>query len=193
MHLEHCKMYHIYNRGINRETIFKHQHHYDYFTLKMQKYLLGHVILMAYCLMPNHFHWMVYITEKTNIPSFQRSVGILLRSYALGVNRQLQRVGSLFQQKTKAKCLSPHPGDNNRNLNQPLNCFCYIHRNPLISGYVQRLEQWSYSSYTEFLDTSRDALCDTQFTSEILMLPPRTDLPELMTKLPLVNLPLGIS
>ena len=62
-------IYHIYNQGNNRQRVFFNEGNYDYFKDKMKKYLFPLGDIIAYCLMPNHFH----ILFKTNDLSCQRS------------------------------------------------------------------------------------------------------------------------
>ena len=65
------RIYHIYNQGNNKQPIFFQERNYDYFLKKMKKHVLPHVDLIAYCLMPNHFHWLV----KTRISACVDSNG----------------------------------------------------------------------------------------------------------------------
>ncbi|HSM57092.1 MAG TPA: hypothetical protein VK879_13145 [Candidatus Sulfomarinibacteraceae bacterium] len=51
--------YHIYNRGINDEIIFKEERNYPFFLKKMAHYILPVAEVYAYCLLPNHFHLLV--------------------------------------------------------------------------------------------------------------------------------------
>lgn len=59
MQIEEGYLYHIYNQGNNRQRIFFERRNYDFFLRKMRTHLLPHCDVLAYCLMPNHFHWMV--------------------------------------------------------------------------------------------------------------------------------------
>lgn len=56
-------IYHIYNQGNNRQQIFFKPENYLFFLKKMREYLLPHGDLLCYCLMPNHFHWLMYVRE----------------------------------------------------------------------------------------------------------------------------------
>jgi len=118
-------IFHIYNQGNNRQPIFFKDENYLFFLKKMRDYLLPYGDLLCYCLMPNHFHWLMYVRnlsqEVTNpgesseavTPSHrlttprQRnlndSIAILLRSYTRAINLQENRSGSLFRKETKAK------------------------------------------------------------------------------------------
>ncbi len=119
--------YHIYNQGNNRQPIFFTEANYLYFLRKAKNYLTPYVDIVAYCLMPNHFHFLVYTKEQachlssskkpkaekwnekeTQDAYFQQAlsakIGLLVSSYTKAINRQEGRSGSLFRCKTKAKC-----------------------------------------------------------------------------------------
>ena len=63
MELYKDQLFHIYNQGNNRESIFLNASHYEAFLWKMKTYLLPFGSLVSYCLMPNHFHWQFYIEK----------------------------------------------------------------------------------------------------------------------------------
>ncbi len=69
MPFEPNRIYHIYNQGNNKELIFTKEENYLFFLQKMRDYILPNVHFLAYCLMPNHFHWLVYIKEEACLPS----------------------------------------------------------------------------------------------------------------------------
>lgn len=55
------RLFHVYNQGNNRQTIFFKDEHYRFFTWKMKAYLLPFADIISYCLMPTHFHWQIYV------------------------------------------------------------------------------------------------------------------------------------
>ena len=55
------KYYHVYNRGNNKEDLFRSSDNYHYFLQKWKTYISPHTSTLAYCLMPNHFHFLVQI------------------------------------------------------------------------------------------------------------------------------------
>ena len=126
MLIEKGHIYHIYNQGNNRQKIFFNRENYFFFLGKMKEYILPYADIMAWCLMPNHFHWMVYVREtdifrsrgatQSRTPtisdniSFNKSIGILLASYTSAINNQENITGSLFREKTKAECLTAFNG-----------------------------------------------------------------------------------
>ncbi len=61
--MESNELHHVFNRGNNRETIFKEPRNYDFFLEEFQKYLIDKVEVHAYCLMPNHFHFLLKVKE----------------------------------------------------------------------------------------------------------------------------------
>src|SRR5687768_6127634 len=110
------EVYHIYNRGNNSQKIFITEENYLFFLRKVRKELLPFCEILAYCLMPNHFHLMVQVRRSENTekedkrkPTLNNALAILLRSYTRALQIQEGFSGSLFQQKTKAKSLNNSP------------------------------------------------------------------------------------
>src|SRR5579863_6023331 len=108
MHLDEGEIYHVFNRGNNRQPIFFTPDNYLFFMQGIRKYLEPKCDMMAWCLMPNHFHFLVHAnsnsTQITKDGSFERQqfsqgTKMLLSSYSKAVNKQQKRTGSLFQQK----------------------------------------------------------------------------------------------
>ncbi len=137
MNFETGHIYHIYNQGNNRQVIFFNRKNYLFFIEKIKIYVLPYTDILAWCLMPNHFHLMVYV-KRTSLASaanatvgvtahkasdedspsnsvhtrtFNDSIGIMLRSYTRAVNIQEKRSGALFREATKSICLTK--SDNN--------------------------------------------------------------------------------
>jgi hypothetical protein len=61
--LEFGEYYHIYNRGINRGRIFFEERNYDYFLQLYAQHVVPIAETYAYCLLPNHFHFLVRIRD----------------------------------------------------------------------------------------------------------------------------------
>jgi len=127
MQFEDGHIYHIYNQGNNRQKIFFDRENYLFFLRKVKTYILPYADIFAWCLMPNHFHFMVLVNEieldivegvvaethpmtlshrMSKKRSFNNSIAILLRSYSRAIQKQGLVKGSLFRQKTKAECLT---------------------------------------------------------------------------------------
>ena len=133
MQLEKNYIYHIYNQGNNRRKIFYIRDNYLFFIEKIRTYVIPYADIFAWCLMPNHFHLMVYVRE-VELPAtpsqgftssetltglgtssepqtgrsrtFNDSIGIMLRSYTRAINKQENFTGSLFRKETKAECVN---------------------------------------------------------------------------------------
>ncbi len=163
-------IYHIYNRGNNQQTIFFNQENYFYFLRKCHKYLKPVSEILAWCLMPNHFHFLIEITDRSlipvkvgniEIPSITNGFRLLQSSYAKGINKQLNRTGNLFQQKTKAKLTSAKE-------NHSTIAFHYIHQNPFAAGLVTTPEEWAYSSLPDYAGLRNGTLCNRDKAYQLL-------------------------
>ena len=189
MIFEKNKLYHIYNQGNNRVKIFYEDKNYDYFLYKLKSYVLPYADILAWCLMPNHFHLMIYVrdTEKyildkseskgQKIRSLNDSIGILLRSYTRAINKQENRSGSLFRSGTKAvainslKSLMPTLAITQNILllrsilsekQYPQICFNYIHLNPVRAKLVKNPLEWKYSSAQDFYGERKNKLTNIE-------------------------------
>ena len=145
--------YHIYNRGNNQQTIFFNQDNYLFFIKKLRTQILPVGDILAYCLMPNHFHLIVHANENSiqeresfggkPMQELAYRIGTLQSSYAQAINKQNKTTGSLFQQKTKAKILSEDIEGHKANYLD--NCLLYVHYNPKEAGLVSDLSKWPFS------------------------------------------------
>ena len=191
-------IYHIYNQGNNRQQVFFSDENYLFFLRKMRQFILPHADFLAYCLMPNHFHWLVVTKESacewldfsptpntsSNAKPRQRlshQVNILLRSYTRAINNQEQRSGSLFRLHTKAKdgwidefveaARRKNSTDDFRfgiDNDYALQCFFYIHENPVKAGLVPNPTDWPYSSARDYAGLRNGTLCNQLLAKELL-------------------------
>ncbi len=166
--------YHIYNRGVEKRDIFLDNNDYTTFlqllktalsdnpkrgstpfeTTEISRYKIGSykrqnfhskIDLLAYCLMPNHFHLLVRQMELTAITKFMRSV---CTSYCMYFNKKYDRVGSLFQGIFKAVDIEGE--------NYLLWLTRYIHRNP------ENFRNYQFSSYNNYLGNQQNNWLNTQ-------------------------------
>jgi REP element-mobilizing transposase RayT len=160
-------LYHIYNRGNNRQKIFFNLENYRFFIQKIVKHLLPHLDVLAYCLMPNHFHLMVLSKEDLITNNFSKDFRIMLSSYTRAINKKYHRTGSLFQQNSKIKSLE----DEKTNSNYPFICFNYIHQNPVKAGLVKRFEDWEWSSFKDYSGLRNESICTKDLACRFLDIP----------------------
>ena len=70
--LEHGQYYHIYNRGVNSEVLFKEEANYIHFLNSYEKYIHPIVDTYAWVLMPNHFHFLVRVKDENEIGFYKQ-------------------------------------------------------------------------------------------------------------------------
>ncbi len=189
-------IYHIYNQGNNRQKIFFTRENYLFFLKKIKKYITPYADIMAWCLMPNHFHLMVLVNNTTigvalsdadgkNKPrTYNDSIGIMLRSYTNAINKQEKRTGKLFREKTKAECLNCLNGltpsfyntefkaqihTAHPELQYPNMCFDYIHQNPVKAGLVKTETAWEFSSAQDYAGMRSGTLVNKTVASEYII------------------------
>jgi len=197
MQFEEGHIYHIYNQGNNRQTIFFEHENYLFFLKKMQEHLLPHCNILAYCLMPNHFHWMVEVTKldithgvtsshsvsRNSASNLNNSIGILLRSYTRAINKRYDQSGSLFREGTKSQCLTQTEGISPAFFNTeygalinistpekeyPQVCFNYIHYNPVKARLVKKPEDWEFSSFSDYNGERKGSFVNKERTRTLI-------------------------
>ncbi|MDP4030928.1 MAG: transposase [Patescibacteria group bacterium] len=154
--------YHIYNRGVDKRIIFSDKNDYKKFLGYLKFYLsptdlqgqtlkaspsrvlknyTDYIQLLAYCLIPNHFHLLVYQTDALAIAAFMQS---LCTKYSIYFNKKSSRSGPLFQGRYRAVEVTSEE--------QLIYLTKYIHRNPIdILPSRTDLEGYKYSSYGNYL------------------------------------------
>lgn len=158
--------YHVYNRGVEKRIIFQDDNDYSVFLGLIKKYLLGEnhntnnrhtyqrlsdeVKLISYCLMPNHFHLLLYDVSGVGVTKFMRR---LATGYVMYFNAKYSRVGPLFQGTYKASHI---------NADAYLHHITrYIHLNP------ENYKQWPYSSLPAYIGSKKQAWLDTRSVLEL--------------------------
>lgn len=171
MQIVENQLYHVYNQGNNSEKLFYTPENYIHFLRLTRKFILPHCDILAYCLMPNHFHFLINATGNSaqkikvghnEMSTLANGFRKLLSSYCQAINKQEDRTGSLFRQKTKAKCLEIS------NIHYPFQCFHYIHQNPFKASMVDRLDGWPYSSFLDYAGLRQGTLCNQELAVQLL-------------------------
>lgn len=180
MHFITGEVYHIYNRGNNKQPIFFNDRNYIQFLKTVRNNWKPYCEILCWCLMPNHFHFMIQTTDSSCVPinayggkSMQmlaKKIGWSLSTYAQYINRQNNTSGSLFQQKTKAKCIAEYSSSRNNNKSSASylqDCMHYIHQNPWKAGLVNKMEDWSYSSFQDYAGLRQGTLCNMELMFQL--------------------------
>ncbi len=160
--LEPDGFYHIYNRGINSETIFKEERNYRYFLDKYNLYLSPVVNTFAYCLLGNHFHLLIQVKEQAKLDVFSKELKLthkeglhspdfivskqfakLFSSYTQAINRAFGRTGSLVESPFNRKKVEHEA--------YLTTLIKYIHFNPQKHGFVPDFRDYAHSSYQSHL------------------------------------------
>lgn len=161
MRFEEGKYYHIYNRSINKELLFKTTENYHFFLKRYSEYTTDLIDTFAYCLMPTHFHIFVRIRKLNNkadtsiasvgvLSDAEKALKNLFISYSKAVNKALNRHGNLFQSKYKHKEVSDSAYYSQ--------IIAYIHYNPVKAGLSDSPDTWVFSSYKSILSNKKTLL-----------------------------------
>jgi putative transposase len=133
--------YHIYNRGAHRLQIFLTRDNYIYCRRLITKYTQKYsVSLLGYCLMPNHYH---FILRQLPGGSISRCVQTIFNSYVQGFNKIQKHSGTLFQGSAKSRLVDSDL--------YAVQLIRYVHLNPVRAGLAQRPEAWEYSDYLDWI------------------------------------------
>lgn len=205
MDLKSGHYYHIYNRGNNAQKIFFKRENYLFFLEKMKKHLSPYASIIAWCLMPNHFHWVIYIRKEildkpiiqnpdvTKSRKINQSIGILLGSYTRAIQKQEGITGSLFQKRTKAKPLIDeielekaywqNAFGTQINISEGKSyletCVEYVHQNPVFTGMADKAEDWEFSSFRDYIGSRKGKLIDYKLIHSEGLLSPESRHPSL--------------
>ena len=170
------KVFHVYNRSNDRGTLFHEDQNYRFFMTKMVRQLKVACYLLGYCIMPNHFHFLLipkhdlregYILDdqfKNTMPTPELSEAMkrLLMGFTKSYNQFYGLKGSRFQQHSRAK---HHDG----NLKFGLD---YFHMNPVDAGLVNDPGEWEFSSFNEYAGhiPLNECYCDIELGQKLLSL-----------------------
>jgi len=133
--------YHVFNRGANRQEIFRSMENYLYLIDIARRFAEKGIQIIVYCLMPNHYHFLL---RQENNYSISRFIQEVFNIYSKTFNRMYHRKGTLFEGPFRAKEVLEEK--------HLLHLCRYIHRNPLESGFVTDLKDWPYSNYIEWIN-----------------------------------------
>lgn len=148
--------YHIYNRGAHKADIFRDDRDYVYLLkLLKEKAAAFDISVIAYCLMDNHYHFLLRQNGDATISQFMQAV---FNIYSKTFNKKYGLSGTLFEGAFKAIFVDRYE--------YLLHLCRYIHRNPVEADMVKKPEQWHYSNYLEFIEQRAGELVDRDFVSK---------------------------
>ncbi|MFA5094153.1 MAG: transposase [Candidatus Omnitrophota bacterium] len=147
-------IYHILNRGHNKDKIFAAPEDYNTFKKIIERYKERFFFdLYHYCIMPNHFHLLIKIANAEDMSRLMKGV---CQSYANYYKMKYEHIGYLFQNRYKSILI-----DDDSYL---LECARYIERNPVRAEIVEIISDYRWSSYNYYAS----GFCDSLITADPL-------------------------
>lgn len=151
--LEPGSWYHIFNRGINGEDLFREERNYEYFLRLYAFHMQPVVKTYAFCLLRNHFHVAIQVrgpltgpsavAEPTHLPPASQAFASFFNAYVKGFNKTYTRTGGLFE--------NPYRRVRIHSRAHLSTVITYIHRNPQKHGFVNDFRDWKWSSFSTLL------------------------------------------
>jgi len=145
--IEPGKVFHIFNRGIDKAKIFINVDDYDFFMLKYQQYVAPYVTTYAICLLPNHFHILLrvnpYRNENDSVSEHLRRFFIVI---AQRINKKTNRKGGLFCKSFKRLAVE--------DMNYLKRIVFYIHWNPEKHGIIRDYKLYAFSTYSHIVNNN---------------------------------------
>ena len=180
-------IYHIYNRGVNSENLFKEERNYSYFLNKYDRFVSPVADTYAYCLLKNHFHLLIRTKGEKEILEFERlkreasptllqkasleakpsvnpskiisnAFASLFKSYAQSINKAHRRTGTLFEEPFRRIAVNSD-GYFSRMI-------FYIHFNPQKHGFISDYRKYPHSSYSSFIMSQESSLINKKLVLE---------------------------
>ena len=157
-------VYHIYNRANGRDNLFAESENYRFFLELYGKYIGPVAETYAFCLMPNHFHFLLRTKAFEDLPGlidleglgdegakkkerfFSQQFSNCFNAYSKAVNKKYKRNGSLFQKNVRRKTVNTET--------YFLRLLVYIHQNPVRHGFTPLINEWPASSYPMYFQSS---------------------------------------
>jgi putative transposase len=148
--------YHIYNRGVSKVAILHEATNFLFVIRKIREHSqANHISMIAYCLMPNHYHFLVRQDGQEPAGNLPQS---MFNSYSKAYNKMYSHSGTLFEGRFRAKAIQTS--------SHLLHLCRYIHGNPVKAGLVADPTDWPYSNYLEWIGERNDSLMDNDFIKE---------------------------
>ena len=147
------RIFHIYNHAVDNCMLFYNEEDYDYFLSIFEKKLDKiPASVFAYCLMPNHYHFL--IRQESNKEIF-KLFNYAYISYARYFNNRYNRKGHIFR--------SPLQHIKVNSKIYMIQLCKYIHMNPVYADLVEKPEDWIYSNYLEWIKKRKSLLFEEDF------------------------------
>lgn len=164
--IEADKIYHVFNHAVAKENLFCNDDNFTYFLKKYFEHISPVADTFAYCLMPNHFHFLLKMKSEEELSKYyqinnptgfqnpsgtmnklnSQKFGNLFNAYTKAFNKMYKRRGKLYLAEFNRRWVCDD--EYFRRVVQ------YIHFNPVHHGFVDDIRDWKYSSYQSFFTDS---------------------------------------
>lgn len=132
---------HIMVQGINRENIFKNEFYKKrYLDLLMKNFENYNLKILAYTIMNNHAHILVYYNKIEDVSNFMHLINC---KYARFYNKNEERVGYVFRNRYRCEQIKDEQ--------HLFNVLPYIHYNPVKAKIVDKPEDYCFSSFSNYI------------------------------------------
>lgn len=145
---ETSHFYHLYNKAVRNDKLFYDEENYRYFLNKFHLYTKIVLSVYSFCLLNNHFHFLIKIDENINSGTVSEQLRKFFISYSKSFNKQQNRKGTLFEKHLKRVRINSEE--------QLLWTIYYIHRNPVHHRITLNYERFRWSSYPVILSEKRN-------------------------------------
>jgi REP element-mobilizing transposase RayT len=142
--------YHIYNCGNNKENLFIEERNYTYFLQLLGKYIFPVANIWSYCLLKNHFHLLIRTKENLKDKVISQAFSNVFNAYSKAINKAYGRTGSLFKDRFSRIKIQDE--------NYLKKLIIYINSNAVHHGFVEKAEDYKYSSYSALISDQKTFL-----------------------------------
>jgi REP element-mobilizing transposase RayT len=166
--------YHVFNRGVNKEVIFREKEDFIFYLYKFKEALKKFpIIIHCYNLLPNHFHHLPQQTSESPLSKFYQSFHT---SFTLSLNKKYGRVGHIFQGRPQVKKIE--------NTNYLLDLSFYINLNNILEELqhrdfakiskieldrlLKKAENYPWSSYGVYIGLREDGITNDKLILSII-------------------------
>ncbi|MBC36065.1 MAG: hypothetical protein CL663_08510 [Bacteroidetes bacterium] len=144
--------YHIFNRGVDKQNVFFCKEDYELFTIKMEYYLNPVCDILAFTLIPNHYHLLIKVNEDICPMEFLHQFKRFIICYTGIINNRLKRSGNLFTKPFRR--VKVFNDEYLRNL------ILYIHLNPQNHEVISDYSIYEHSSFRLYLKSNSKSKYD---------------------------------
>lgn len=164
-------LYHVYNRGVEKRTVFYNEHDYNWFLDKMLYYKFElNMKILAYAILPNHWHFLLEESEFEGLPLSRAGVkykpqvnqykgskiakflNLLTTSYTMHFNIKRMHKGGIFQGPFKSKLINDDA--------YLISIIAYINLNPVKHKIVDNIDDWPYTSHHDIISKISNKIVD---------------------------------